>query len=170
MHRRVATAFALILACVFGAPTPARAQILGVHGVWVPAANGRRESFGFSGDFGWMTGAGPVGVWGAIGGEYQRQRDLGPGRGRASADFRFIPARIESKVVPFVGASLSANWSGGEQSEWNGTRTGYDALAGLLLIRNERSHVALSLQERWGYIDRLPHAWGTELGLRFSLR
>ena len=171
MSRRLPSiAFALIGAFAIGAAaTPAQAQVIGLQGVYVPPSGGRRASFGGAADIGYIGSHGPLGIWGAIGAEYQRQRDNGPGRGRVSADLRFLPVRIQTALVPFIGGSVSANRSGGKLSEWPGTRTGLDALAGLLYVASDRSKIALSIQERFGYVVGMPHAFATEVGLRFPL-
>lgn len=161
---------ALIAAFAIGAAAiPAHAQVIGLQGVYVPPSGGRRPSFGGAADIGYIGSRGSLGIWGAIGAEYQRQRDAGPGRGRVSADLRFLPVHLDLPFVPFVGGSLSANRSGGQLSEWRGTRTGLDALAGVLYVASDRSTIALSVQERFGYVVGQSHALATEVGLRFPL-
>ena len=136
----------------------------------MPPGNGRLSSFGVGGDIGFIVPRNPFGIWGAIGGEYQREREGGPGRGRVSAELRILTAQSQWWLIPFVGGSISANRSGGTLSEWPGTRTGLDALAGVLYVASERSTIALSVQERFGYVVGQPHAFATEVGVRFPLR
>ncbi len=145
------------------------AQVIGVQGVLVPARNGRPASSGISGDVGLVAHAGHADVWTAIAVEYQRQRDLGSGRGRLSADIRLLPPDSEGWFVPFAGMSVSANRSGGVQSEWEGTRLGLEALAGALLLPNDRVPLGISVEERFGYVRGREHALATHIGLRFSL-
>ena len=173
MSRPFPTALALIGALAIAAtaiPAAAHAQVIGLAGVYVPASSGRLASFGGAADIGYMAAYGPLGVWGAIGGEYQRQREGGPGRGRVSGDLRFLPVRFQTSLVPFVGGSVSANRSGGKLSEWTGTRTGLDVLAGLLYSSSDKSVVGISAQERFGYVRGMPHAFATEVGIRFPFR
>lgn len=171
MRRALAVFAATGLTIVTSALCPAslHAQVIGVQGVLVPSRDGRPSSSGVSADVGLVARAGLVDVWSAIAVEYQRQRDLGPGRGRLSADIRLLPPDSEGWFVPFAGMSISANRSRGAQSEWKGTRLGLEALAGALLIPNNRLPIGISIEERFGYVRGREHAMATHIGLRFSL-
>ena len=171
MPRALAVFAAAVLAVVTSVlcATTLHAQVIGVQGVVVPVQDGRPSSSGVSTDVGLVARAGLVDVWSAIALEYQRQRDLGPGRGRLSADIRLLPPDSEGWFVPFAGMSVSANRSGGAQSEWKGTRLGLEALAGALLIPNNRVPIGISIEERFGYVRGQAHAVATHIGLRFSL-
>ncbi len=161
----VVLAFGLAALC----PANALAQLIGVQGVYVPASDTRRASLGIGADIGHITRAGPVDVWAAVAVGYQRQTRLGPGRGRVSGDLRLLPAIERSWLVPFIGVSASANRSGGQQSEWQGTRFGLDGLAGVVLNPYSRVPVGISLEERFGYVRGQEHALATQIGLRFRL-
>ena len=159
---------ALLLGAASLRPARASAQVVGVHGLYVPSSDTRRASLGVGGDVGHIVSLGPVGLWGALALEYQRQRNLGPGRGRVSADLRLVPGGRVGWLVPLVGGSVSANRSGGAQSEWPGTRLGLDALAGVVLIPSHGLPVGISIEERFGYVRGLEHALATRVGLRLG--
>jgi hypothetical protein len=159
----------LMFVIAMALPSSLRAQVLGVQAVFVPARDGRAPSSGIAADAGYVAHAGLLDVWTALAVEYQRQHDLGPGRGRLSVDLRLLAPDSQGWFVPFAGMSVSANRSGGAQSEWEGTRLGLEALAGAVLVPDNRSPVGVSIEERFGYVRGREHALATHIGLRFSV-
>lgn len=163
---RIAIA-ALALVTAIMAPIAANAQVLGLHFIHVPAKDGRRASLGVQGEAGIIAPTSRVDVWASLALEYQRQDSLGPGRGRLAAELRFLAPRHDRSVDPYLGASLSANRSGGTQSEWNGTLQGLEGMVGLLMTPNDRLPLALLLEERFGYVREQNHFTATHLGVVF---
>jgi hypothetical protein len=161
--------FACVLVVIASVLVPCsiHAQVIDVHVIHVPADSARSSSLGLGFELGAMTNVSPVVVWGALAGDYQRQSHLGPGQWRVAANLRVLPPTDRS-FIPYLGGSVSANQSGGQQSLWQGTRLGLEALAGLL-ITPSRTIVGLRLEERYGYVQSQPHAFATQLGLALHL-
>jgi hypothetical protein len=155
----------LTFSVALGAGPEARAQVLGVHGIYVPAQDERRASIGVQADIGGFIPVPFVDAMLSLGVEYQRQRDLGPGRGRAAAELRIFRRNGDGFVAPFVGGGISANQSNGSLSEWHGTLAGFEAMAGLILVPSDRVPVALLLEERFGYVREQNHATATHVGV-----
>lgn len=165
-RQRIAiAALALVTAVTF--PIAASAQVMGLHLVHVPAKDGRRASLGVQGEAGFIVPTSHVDVWASLALEYQRQDSLGPGRGRLAAELRVLAPRHDRGVDPYFGVSLSANRSGGTQSEWNGTLTGLEGMVGLLMTPKDRLPLALLLEERFGYVREQNHFTATHLGVVF---
>ena len=159
IHLAHAAAAALIL--LF--PARARAQILDVHGSLAPSIQSNPPAYGFGAALGTTRGFGPVNLLPSVGVDYIRARDLGPGRGSAGLDVRFLPSWEAHWGAPFIGAGASANWSGGVQSEWPGTRLGLDLLGGYVL-GGVSSNVGLKFEGRFGYVRGEPHTLTTRFG------
>ncbi len=148
----------------------ARAQVIGAQVLYVPGDDGRRPALGGQGEIGIITSRWGLAFWPSLAIEYQRQDNLGPGRGRLAAELRFLPAFGEHRYHPFVGGSISANQSGGQQSEWPGTVVGYQGMVGLLFVPGDDVPIGLLLEERYGYVQSRNHATATHIGVMFSLR
>jgi hypothetical protein len=154
----------LTLAAMLAAGATAGAQVLDVHGSYVPSTDARPASIGLGIGVGAPSTLGPIYLLPSVGLDYLRAAHLGPGRGSAGIDMRLLPTRELSWGAPYVGASASANWSGGRQSEWQGTRLGVHALAGVFL-GDPHTRVAIKLEERFGYVRGQEHTMATRLGL-----
>jgi opacity protein-like surface antigen len=154
----------LTLAVMLLAGTTAGAQILDVHGSVLPSLHSRPMSVGFGVGLGTTRRLGIVNLLPSVGLDYVRARSLGPGRGSAGLDVRLIPSREFGWGAPFIGGSVSSNWSGGEQSEWAGSRLGLDVLAGFVL-GGVTSNVGIKIEERFGYVRGQPHTATTRIGL-----
>jgi hypothetical protein len=166
---RAALAALLLIAALL--PTQrARAQVVGAQIVYVPADDDRSSSLGGQGEIGFIASKWGVAFWPSLAIEYQRQDNLGPGRGRLAAELRLLPAFDEHRYHPYLGGSISANQSGGRQSEWPGTVAGYQVMAGILWIPGDDVPIALLLEERYGYVQNRNHATATHLGVMFSFR
>jgi hypothetical protein len=158
----------LVLAATLLSAAAVGAQVFDVHGSYVASTETRPASAGFGIGVGAPVTVGPLYLLPLVGLDYLRASHLGPGRGSAGMDVRLLPSHEFSWGAPYVGASASANWSGGQQSEWSGTRLGLQALGGFLLA-GPRASAALKLEERFGYIRGLEHGFTTRLGLIASL-
>lgn len=104
-----------------------------------------------------------------VGADYERVRGLGPGRGSVSLDVTIQPQRETTGFVPYLGGGVSANWSGGQQSEWSGSRPGVDAIVGLKFSFLASETIAGRIEQRFGYVQGLEHHQTTRLGLIFAL-
>jgi hypothetical protein len=164
------TIIASLIVAAIVAGSRAEAQVIGAHALYVPAADARSASRGAQGELGVILSVPYLSLWPSVAIEYQRQEQLGSGRGRVAAELRLLPPNGEGRFHPYVGASVSANRSGGVLSEWAGTVRGLEGMAGVLLIPGERVPVALLLEERFGYVQGREHAKATHLGLLFSFR
>ncbi len=165
-----AVASVLFMALAALASDRADAQIIGAHLVHVPASDGRRASLGLQGELGIITSTRYLDLWPSLAIEYERQSDLGPGRGRVAAELRLLPGRTESRFHPYLGVGISANQSGGNQSEWSGTLAGLQGMAGVMMVPSDHVPLALLLEEWYGYVRGHEHATATHLGLMFSFR
>ena len=165
MRLRIAI-LALLLVTASGAR--AGAQVLALHGVFVPGTDERRGSTGVEFEVGGLVASRYATLLPTLALEYQRQHDYGPGRGRVAGQLRFLPRNGRGYAVPFVGVSVSANQSGGGQSEWSRTRGGIEGMAGLLLIASETFPLAILAEERFGYVRGQNHALATHIGLGLS--
>lgn len=143
----------------------ASAQIVGIHGIYVPGTDGRPASTGVQADLGGFIPFPFTSAMLTLAGEYQRQQSLGPGRGRAALELRVLARNADNFIAPFIGGGISANQSNGEQSEWRGTLPGYEAMAGLILVPSDRAPAVLLLEERFGYVRDQGHATATHIGL-----
>jgi hypothetical protein len=101
-----------------------------------------------------------------VGVDYAREHRLGPGRSAAALDLTLTPGIEELRFLPYVGGSVSANRSGGQQPAWNGTRTGFDGLVGAIF---PGGRFGLQLEARYGYIEQLPHVFAGRVGLIAAL-
>jgi hypothetical protein len=158
--------FALLVAATIG--VRAEAQVLAIHAVFVPGTDETRASTGAEIELGGVVSTRFVSLLPTLAVEYQRQHDNGPGRGRVAGQLRVLPRSSQSHGLPYVGVSVSANQSGGEQSEWNGTLGGIQGMAGFFLIPSENFPIALLVEERFGYVRDRNHALATHLGLSIS--
>lgn len=70
----------LLLALAFETTT-AHAQVIGLHGIYVPSRDARAASSRIGTEFGEMFTPGLAVLWPTVGLDYQRQHGLGPGRG-----------------------------------------------------------------------------------------
>ncbi|MDQ2666463.1 MAG: hypothetical protein M3Z05_10670 [Gemmatimonadota bacterium] len=171
-HLRLATLSAscftlLSVAIALLQPQSASAQTVGVHGIFVPSHGTRTWSSGVGTELGNVFSLGPAVLWPAVGFDYQRQHGLGPGRYRITANVHVSPVPSRSAwVTPYVGGGVSANRSGGEQSEWSGTLLGLDAIAGMLVLAN--GPLAVRVEEQLEYMQRQDHATSTRVGLYFA--
>ena len=159
---------ALVLLAITGIGPRAEAQIAALHAVFVPGSDEMRPSTGVEVELGGVVGTRYVALWPSLALEYQRQNDLGPGRARVAGQLRVLPRNSEGWLVPYLGVSVSANQSGGDQSEWSGTLGGIQGMAGLLLMPSDNFPVALLVEERFGYVRERNHATATHVGLAVS--
>jgi hypothetical protein len=150
------------LVIVLASTHPARAQQIDVHGTYI---DGRDEQPPLSG-----IGVGvrrtfaiPYLYLGTrIGVDYAREHGLGAGRSTASFDLTLTPGLEDLRFLPYVGGSISANRSGGQQSAWTGTRAGFEGLVGAII---PGSWLGLQLEARYGYIEQLPHVLAGRAGV-----
>jgi hypothetical protein len=152
------------------AHSPVGAQIIGVQVIHVPGGDGRAFSLGAQGEMGIIVSTRYLDVWPSLAIEYQRQSGLGPGRGRVAAELRLLPGFGERSFHPYAGVGVSANQSGGQQTEWSGTLIGFQGIAGVTMVPSERVPVGLLLEERLGYVKGQEHATATHLGLLIRFR
>jgi hypothetical protein len=153
----------LTLAFMLVSGTTSQAQILDVHGSYLPSIDSRPVAFGFGAGLGTTRKFGIVNLLPSASLDYVRAQHLGPGRGSAGLDVRLLPSWESRWGAPFIGGSASSNWSGGQQSEWGGARLGLDALAGYIL-GGVNSNVGIKFEERFGYVRGQPHTALTRIG------
>jgi hypothetical protein len=110
-----------------------------------------------------------VDVAATVGADYQRERGLGPGRGSLSLDVTLQPQRETTGLVPYAGGSVSANWSGGQLSEWPGMRPGFEAIAGLKFSFLASETVATRIEQRFGYVRGTEHKMTTRVGFILAI-
>lgn len=159
--RSLARALAASLAIALLASYPARAQQVDLHGTYIAGQDERQPLSGFGIGLRQMFTI-PYAYLGArVGLDYAREHGLGPGRSAASLDLMLTPGLEDLLFLPYVGGSISANRSGGQQAAWSGTRAGFDALVGAIL---PISVVGLQLEGRYGYIEHLPHVFTARVG------
>jgi hypothetical protein len=144
--------------------TTTQAQILDVHGSYLPSIDSRPVAFGFGAGLGTTRRFGIVNLLPSANLDYVRVQHLGPGRASAGVDVRILPSWESRWGAPFIGGSASSNWSGGQQSEWGGSRLGWDVLAGYIL-GGVNSNVGIKFEERFGYVRGQPHTALTRIGL-----
>ncbi len=108
-----------------------------------------------------------LGVRGGIG--YAREEHLGPGRGSLGLDFTLAPHHEFTAALPYIGAGVSINVSGGQQSQFSGFRSGLDAIAGLDVNAFHSDRIGLKLEERYGRIQGMKASPTTRAGFVLGL-
>ncbi len=162
----------------------AAAAVLGTSFAITPSASGQQAQVDLHGNYvrttqTWTTawGAGgalqvtwgsqhdPINVGTSLGVDRTKQENGGPTQTSGTFDLTVQPGG-NSPLVPYVGASSSANWSGGPGAQWEGARHGLEMLAGLQL--KSGGSVSLNAQERYGYVQGQEHTLTTRLGVFVS--
>jgi hypothetical protein len=150
------------LLVAFASAHPARAQQIDVHGSYTQGRDEQQPLTGI-GVGARHTFAVPYVYLGArVGVDYAREHGPGAGRSTASLDLTLTPGIEDLRFLPYVGGSISANRSGGQQSAWTGTRAGFEGLVGAII---PGSWLGLQLEGRYGYIEQLPHVLTGRAGL-----
>ena len=158
LGRALGASFAIALA----AAHPARAQYIEAHGTYIQGRDEQRPLSGFGVGAGKLFSVPHMYLGARAGLDYAREHGPGPGRWAGSLDLTLTPAMEDLRFVPYVGGSVSANQSGGDQAAWKGTRVGYDGIVGAILPVNL---FGLLLEARYGYIAGLPHVFSGRAGL-----
>ena len=108
-----------------------------------------------------------LGVRGGI--NYAREEHLGPGRGSLGLDFTLAPHHEFTVALPYIGAGVSINVSGGRQGQFSGFRTGVDAIAGVDLNVFHSDRLGLKLEQRYGRIQGMTASPTTRAGFVLGL-
>ena len=98
--------------------------------------------------------------------DYLKQEHGGPSQESVSLDANLQPGGSSSRT-PYVGASVSANWSSGTGKQWEGSRVGLERMGGLQLKTSPS--VTLKAEERIGYIRGQEHSLSTRFGVLLSI-
>ena len=104
----------------------------------------------------------PVRVSVSPGFDYQKQERGGPSQESVSLDANVQPGG-SADLTPYVGGSLSANWSSGTGKQWGGTRVGLETMGGLQFKSGPA--ITLKAEERFGYILGQEHSLSTRFGV-----
>jgi hypothetical protein len=153
------------VAGTLAAPTAA-AQVLDLHAIG--SVETVRQSTSWGGGLGIGTVFMPAGiaVLGlTLGGDYIREQHLGVGRASMSLDATLSPPQASVGFIPYVGGSVGANWSGGQNSRWDGARVGWDVMLGVKALLGGQERMGWKLEQRFGYVSGFEHAYATRLGL-----
>jgi hypothetical protein len=98
--------------------------------------------------------------------DFAKQEDGGPAQESVTLDVTVQPGG-SSSITPYVGVSASANWSGGSNKQWEGTRLGLETLGGVQVKAG--GPLAVKAEERFGYVDGQEHTLTTRLGVLVKL-
>jgi hypothetical protein len=130
-----------------------------------------------SGSNSWGAGVALPVTWGSKGAavriatspgfDWTKQTSGGPSQESLSLDVTAQPGG-DSPITPYAGGSASANWSTGTGKQWEGSKLGLEALAGLQMTL-QKDKLSAKVEERYGYIFHNDHMWTTRAGLLFSL-
>ena len=150
-------------------PVEARAQQpqLDLHGSMAVGTSSHNKSWGGGAGAQFTVGDKPVKVSLSPGIDYLKQENSGPSQTSLSLDLNLQPGR-NSPVTPYVGASASANWSGGDAKQWEGSRLGLETMAGAQ-VKFGSSSVSAKAEERFGYVKGQEHTLTTRLGVLISI-
>ena len=113
------------------------------------------------------VGSQPVKVSVAPSIDYLKQENSGPSQTSLSADIDVQPGG-NSTVTPYAGVSAGANWSGGDNKQWEGARIGLETLAGVQ-VKLGGSSVTTKGEERFGYVKGQEHTLTTRIGVLITL-
>ncbi len=170
MHSSMRRLLSVSLVCLVLSSRAGAQQAADVHVGYTTTTQTHTVSYGIGGAIESIVDLVPlIDVALTVGADYQRVRGLGPGRGSVSLDATIQPERETTGFVPYLGAGVSANWSGGQQSEWAGSKPGLDAIAGLKFSFLASETVAARIEQRFGYVQGVEHHSTTRLGLIFAL-
>jgi hypothetical protein len=170
MRRKLGTFVAAGVVAGMLAASSAAAQIIDVHAT--ASVETIRESTSWGGGLGLGTVYLPSGVallGMTVGADYVREQHLGKGLGTVSLDATLSPPNMTARFLPYLGGSVGLNWSGGELSQWSGTRVGLDVTLGVKALLGGAERVGWKLEQRYGYVRGFEHAFATRLGLLIAL-
>jgi hypothetical protein len=167
--QRLFAALALFVATNLVGTAPAFGQQaqLDLHGNYVRTTQTWTTAWGAGGalQVTWGGQHDPINVGTALGVDRTKQENGGPTQTSGTFDLTVQPGG-NSPLVPYVGASSSANWSGGAGAQWTGARHGLEMIAGLQF--KPGGSVSLNAQERYGYVEGQEHTLTTRLGVLIS--
>jgi hypothetical protein len=116
----------------------------------------------------WGGSSAPINLNTSIGGDYVKQTKGGPATATASIDITAQPGG-NSAITPYVGGSVGQNWSTGDAKQWEGAKTGYEAVGGIVLKLSSLPSISWKAEERYGYINREEHTLATRVGILISM-
>ena len=103
-------------------------------------------------------------------GRYLARRRRAAPRGRWNASLDAVAQVGGGALTPYVGGSVGANWSTGDEAQSSGARGGLETMAGVQVKLGASDKApSLKLEERFGYVRGQEHALGTRIGLVLSL-
>ncbi|MDQ6828592.1 MAG: hypothetical protein M3081_06970 [Gemmatimonadota bacterium] len=140
-----------------------------VHGNYVYGTRSKSNAWGVGGNYQltWGGSSAPVKLATSIGPDYTKQEKGGPSQTSLSVDATLEPGG-DAAVTPYAGGSASANWSGGDQKQWSGTKLGREVVAGASFKLGASSKLSGNVEERYGYVDGQEHTLTSRLGLALS--
>lgn len=150
-------------------PLAAQQSQLDLHGDFSHAVSSGSNSWGagVALPVTWGAKSAPVRIATSPGFDWTKQTGGGPSQESLGLDITAQPGG-NSPVTPYAGASASANWSTGTGKQWQGSKLGLEALAGMQFTL-QQNKLSAKVEERYGYISHNDHMWTTRAGLLFSL-
>ena len=170
MHRLslpVSASVIALAAALLPLPASAQQSQIDLHGSMAVGTSSHNKSRGGGAGAQFTVDDKPVKVSLSPGIDYLKQENSGPSQTSLSLDMNVQPGG-NSPVTPYVGASASANWSGGDNKQWEGSRLGLEAMAGAQ-FKLGSSSLSAKAEERFGYVKGQEHTLTTRLGVLISL-
>ncbi len=99
--------------------------------------------------------------------DYMKQQSGGPGTVSTGLDLSVQPGG-SSAITPYLGGSVSENWSTGDAKQWTGAKYGLEALGGIQYKPSPSASTSFKIEERYGYIDEQEHTLATRAGVLIS--
>jgi hypothetical protein len=166
---RAARCGLLALAALATASAAAAQQTqLDLHGNLAVGTSTHTRSWGLGlgPQFTFGSSSAPVKASVSPGFDYLKQEGGGPSQESASLDVNIQPGG-SSTITPYAGASVSANWSSGDNEQWSGSKLGREMMGGLQIKAS--SLATVKAEERFGYVDGQEHTLTTRLGVLLKL-
>ena len=171
MKVSVQAAFAAILgasAALVSVPLRAQSTQLDLHGNYAIGTSTHSKSWGggvgVQTTFGGKTSAIALSTAPSV--DYLKQGSGGPSQTTISLDLDVQPGG-NATLVPYVGVSAGANWSGGSGKMWNGTKLGLETLGGAQ-FKLGTSGSSIKAEERFGFVKGQEHTLVTRVGFLVS--
>lgn len=161
---------AMALAACLTAGTAAAQQSTGdVHASYQRTTVSKANAWGVGAQYQLTFGGkqAPLQLNTSLGADWIKQENNGPSTTSLSYDATTQPGGSGS-LMPYVGGSVSANWSGGNNKQWDGAKLGLEAIGGLQ-VKLGLSGVSWKVEERYGYVrEQSDHTLTTRVGVMVS--
>jgi hypothetical protein len=155
--------------CLTAAPAAAQQSVGDVHADYVRGTVSKSNAWGAGAQYQLTFGGkhAPLQLNTSLGLDWVKQDNNGPSQTSLSYDATTQPGGSGS-FLPYVGGSVSANWSGGSNKQWDGAKLGLEAVAGLQ-VKLGLNGVAWKVEERYGYVrEQADHTLTTRVGIVIS--